>query len=249
MKVVYLLLLAAITFFACIAYCTVAGPAWAVNLPLHFGALEQCHTSDFNNVLIPHGGCHWSYRFCLFIFACIVVPLTLLDLKEQAFIQFFLGLMRFGTVGAIILYCLALFGMGDLLTECDGSQEHYPEINSSSSSIPYYNLTNGTPSIKELFIDYSFNGWLVSIPIFVYAHILHLGIPALTHPIKEKHLLRGYFNVLFLVLAVIYMSLGLVVSIWFRECTLENCTLNWVRLLLTNKIIMTSLLPDYEHHG
>ena len=228
MKVVYLLLLAAITFFACIAYCTVAGPAWAVNLPLHFGALEQCTSDDFKDVVIPHGGCHWSYRFCLFLFACIVVPLTLLDLKEQAFIQFLLGIMRFATVAAIILYCLVHIGMGTLLMNCDGST---PNVSSSLFDLddfPEANISDGVTTVKELFIGYSFKGWLISIPVFAYAHILHQGIPALTHPIKEKYLLRGYFNLMFLVLGTVYMGLGLVVTLWYRDCTQETCTLNWV---------------------
>lgn len=228
-KVIYLLLLSAITFFACIAYCTVAGPAWAVNLPLHFGAMKQCSSDDFGGRDIPKGGCQWSYRFCVFLFACIVIPLTLLDLKEQAIVQFLLGIMRFATVGAIILYCLVHIGSGGLLTDCKGGSSQ--SFINTSDVFPEENMTNATITLHELFLEYSFSGWMVSIPVFAYAHILHQGIPALTHPIKEKNLLRGYFNLMFIVLGVIYMGLGLVVTIWFRDCTQETCTLNWVSVV------------------
>ena len=228
LKIIYLLLLACITFCACIAYCTVAGPAWAVNLPLHFGALEECASDDFASRVIPEGGCAWSYRFCLFLFACIVVPLTLLDLKEQAFVQFLLGMMRFATVGAIILFCFVHLVSGEILLNKDGDPEIVPNYSNSSTSFPEIELYNATETAREVFLKYDFNGWLVSIPVFAYAHILHQGIPALTHPIKEKHWLGGYINLMFLVLGLIYMALGLVVSFWFREFTIETCTLNWV---------------------
>ena len=150
-----------------------------------------------------------------------------MDLKEQAIVQFCLGIMRFATVGAIVLYCLIHIGSGGILFDCDGKTFHYKN-ESDFDIISEFNITGSVTVLKELFLKYSFDGWLVSIPVFAYAHILHQGIPALTHPIKEKHLLRGYFNLMFAILGVIYMGLGLVVVIWFRDCTHETCTMNWV---------------------
>ena len=222
MKIIYLLLLAAITFFACLAYSTVAGPAWAVNLPLNFGGMKECDYNEFSGNAFPGGACGRAYRFCLFLFACIVIPVSLLDLKEQAIIQFILGLMRFFTIGAIVIYSVVHLAQGDVLINCDGTS-----LNISNGS-HWDDLYNSTSTIKEIAVDFNFSGWLISIPVFAYAHILHQGIPALTHPIKEKHWLRGYFNLLFVILGVFYMVLGVTVSLWFKVCTSETCTLNWV---------------------
>ena len=211
LKIAYLILLTLITFAACLAYCTVAGSAWSVNLPLNFGDVHQCTGNSFSN--FPEGGCGNAYRFCLFIFACIVVPLTLLDLKEQAIIQFLLGVFRFVTVGAIIIYCLVHLFQHDSGVVCTRDSttvdtQHYPKT--------------------YLWENFDFSGWLLSIPVFSYAFILHQAIPALTHPVKEKKWLRGYFSALYIILGGTYLLMGLVVSLWFGHCLLETCTLNWV---------------------
>ena len=220
LKIVYLLLLTAITFFACLAYCTVAGSAWSTNLPLHFGDVHKCTDTDFLHHIFPKDGCGNAYRFCLFIFACIVVPLTLLDLKEQAIIQFLLGVFRFVTVGAIVIYCvvhLIQHGSEELL--CSNTTNH------NTTTPKYSNLTD-----KSLLDHFEFSGWLLSVPVFSYAFILHQAIPALTHPVKEKKWLRGYFSALYLILGSTYLLMAIVVSLWFRDCLNETCTLNWVSI-------------------
>lgn len=215
LKVTYLIIFIIYSFLATLSYSTVVGSAWSVNLPLNFSTLEECDDSDFLHHILPSGGCLDSYRFCIFLFAIIVVPLSLLDLKEQAIVQLILGLLRFFTLGAIILYSFIHLVRGETIGSC--------EVNDRE----IYNFT----SIKDITFDFNFNGWVVGIPIYVYAFILHQGIPGLTHPIKEKKLLRGYFNILFLIVTIFYLVLGVVVSLWFRDCVNETCTLNWVSIL------------------
>ena len=64
--------------------------------------------TEMDKALVPSNpGCLASYRFCLFLFALIVVPLSCLELKELGFIQAILGITRFTIIVSIILYCLA----------------------------------------------------------------------------------------------------------------------------------------------
>ena len=232
LKIVYLLLLTAYIFLALLSYSAVTGSAWSVNIPLNFGTLEECTDQDFLHQILPHGRCLNAYRFCLFLFAVVVIPLSLLDLKEQAIVQLILGLLRFFTLGAIIIYCFFYVVQGYTITSCEDplpiSKNVYMNMNNTSHDI--------TP-IKDILIHFNFAGWVVSIPVFVYAFLLHNGIPALTHPIKEKNWLRCYFNVIFLTMTILYASLGVVVSLWFRDCTNETCTLNWVSIRIYVKLM------------
>lgn len=220
LKVVYLVLLSIHTFLACLSYSTVTGSAWSVNLPLNFGTLEQCTSNDFFHQLLPDGGCLNSYRFCLLLFALIVVPLSLLDLKEQVIVQFGLGVLRFVTLAAIILYCVVNMLQGYMVADC---KDPVPTLR-NTSAVWYTN----TSSISDILFHFDFNGWVVSIPVFVYAVALQQGIVSLTHPIKQKNWLRGLFNTLFLIVVLLYVCLGIVVAFWFRDGTNETCTLNWV---------------------
>ena len=225
LKITYLIIFSIYSSLACLSYSTVVGTAWSVNLPLNFGSFEECSDTDFLNKLLPSfhpGHCLHAYWFCLMLFAVLVIPLSLLDLKEQAVVQLGLGLLRFFTLGAIIVYCLAYLFKGDTITDCSA------ELPTADDAMNWTVLYNDTLTMNDIVFHFNFNGWVAAIPVFVYAFILHQGIPGLTHPIKEKKYLRGYFNLLFVLIAFLYALLGIVVALWFRDCVNETCTLNWV---------------------
>ena len=217
LKIAYLLLLTILTFIACTAYCTVAGSAWASSLPLDFSRVEECTGEDFKGHILPDDGCGYAYRFCVFLFACIVIPLSLLSLKEQIVVQVGLGLLRFCAIGAIVFYCLIHLVQGHKMETCSD-----PNADNSSTMI------NATLNFKEITFTFDIKGWLISIPIFTYAHSLHVAIPSLTHPIRQKQWFGFFFSVLYITLGVCYLLLGLMASLWFRDCIIETCTLNWV---------------------
>ena len=221
LKYVYLIMLSAYTFLACISYSTVAGTAWSVNLPLNFGTLQECTNLNFLHENLPTViPCRNAYWFCLFLFACIVIPLSIIELKEQMIVQVFLGILRFFTLAAIIT-----FSVINLITEqnINTCQQPWSTFNSSDNASCKVNTT-----FEEIVTRFHAQNWLLAIPVFVYAHILHQGVPALTHPIKQKQYLGAYFNILFLVIGSLYMILGITVSLWFKDCTNETCTLSWV---------------------
>lgn len=232
------------TFLACISYSTVAGTAWSVNLPLNFGSLHECTNSEFHYERLPTvTSCRNAYWFCLFLFACIVIPLSVIELKEQMIIQVFLGLLRFVTIGAIILFSVAnLISYQNIFT-CQRPWR----ANSSD-----FNVCNVTTSHSEIVTRFNFQDWLLAIPVFVYAHVLHQGVPALTHPVKQKKYLRAYFNILFVVIGTLYMALGVTVSLWFKDCTNETCTLGWVSNMQSHDMIMIRMIakvPCSRHNS
>lgn len=219
-KYVYLILLIVYTFLACLSYSTVAGSAWAVNIPFNASGLKECSEDNFTGVTLPGGTCVSAYWLCLLLFACIVVPLSLLELREQVCVQVVLGLMRFFTLGSIIVYSIVNLILDYPFPQCP--------MNGTSD---YTNETPSCNTTKDVFLDFEYKGWLVGIPVFVYAHILHQGIPSLTHPVKEKTYLRAYFNILFITIGSLYLTLGIVVSLWFNKEISETCTLNWVSVM------------------
>ena len=214
-KYIYLVLLTLLTFFACISYSTVAGSSWAEILPFHSHALLKCNITEFNDI-IPHTiECRNAYRLCVFFFACIVVPLSLLELREQVWVQVVLGLMRFFTIGCMIIYCVV-----KLITD-------FPFANCRDE-----NWTNSTGEpdqcVGDVFTHFDSKQWLFAVPVFVYASILHQGVPSLTHPVKQKKWLRAYFNCLYIIIVSLYIVLGVTVSLWFNSKISGTCTLNWV---------------------
>lgn len=168
---VYLVLVFMLCFTTCWSFSTVAASAWAINIPFHIGVAKQCSEFSFFHSLLPSGGCRYAYYFSLTLFAVIVITLCLFDLKKQAIIQMVMGLMRFSTVTAIVLFCIVkLLQYGDACEDLETS-----------------NYTASNASTLEAF---ELKGWIISIPVFVNAMNYHIGIASITHPVKQKQYLH-----------------------------------------------------------
>ena len=238
-KVIYLVVLILHGFFACLSLSTVAGSALAVNIPFNVtGLIEQCDNNDFLITFLPNNiPCRNAYWISLAAFAIVVVPLSLFELKEQLIVQVTLGIMRFVTIGGVIVFSLANFLVTDqkrCLMTCD---DMWSEMKNDEEC----NVT----STKELATKFDGVSFLVAIPVFVFAHVCHQCIPGLTHPVKQKRYLRAYLNALYLVSAIVYLLLGVSVSLWFRQCTVETCTLNWVRTIMMMMMMIIKLSVVY----
>ena len=218
------------------SFTTVAGSAWSTNIPFRGSTVQQCTADDFLRALIPEdNGCWYAYMICVLIFAAIVIPLSMIDLKEQAVFHMVLGILRFVTIAIIVIYCAVKLSLGS--NECTyvvGSDNSSSFFNDSLSDIDFFpseNVTTefGFSDISRIVFRFNVRGWLISIPVLTFALMLHQGIPSLTHPIREKHLLRQFMVAMFGIATVSYLSLGVVVPLWFKANIQETCTLNWVR--------------------
>ena len=239
-KAAYMVVLTIYSFLASWSFATVAGSAWATNLPFNRNTIHQCEAKDFHHVLIPEDtDCRNEYMFCVLVFAVITVTLSLLEIREQAVLQMILGLLRFATIAGIILYAVAKlisgrdvcgYYKGENATKNETGYSGYSSLlldvhgsgDDNSTFVKEYS------DLSQIVFRFDAIGWLVSIPVFTYAFILHQGIPALTHPIKEKHLLRKFMMAMFGIALSCYIALGLIVPLWFKADIQETCTLNWV---------------------
>lgn len=202
-------------FLLCWSFATVAGSAWATNIPFrHFGAAEVCADKAFLHRTLPAGGCLFAYYISLAIFAIIVVPFALLNLREQVFVQVALGLLRFLTLAGIISYCIVRLASGG-----DACREDM-EVSNISRTV--------NTSLTLVVVRFSGKGWLVAVPVIVNAFLFHSGISSLTYPVEQKRFHHWLVVAVFVVSVVCYLALGVVVSLWFRSAIQETFTLNWV---------------------
>ena len=223
LKYVYTIILSFSLFSALWAYGTVAGSAWAISLPLRFGPFNVCVKSDFNDLPVPETTlCAATYRFCVFLFAMIVIPLSLLDLREQSIVQTALGVARFTLIGSIVLYCVVKMIQ-------DATETHSSTQNDSR---------NYTKEIES----FSITGWMGSIPIFLLAQTLQPGLITLTHPIKQKKHMHWLLLAVFIVSSTFYITMGTVVSLWFGDKIDNTATLNWVPYTTSENSVQLRIL-------
>ena len=194
--------------------------------------MQVCHDTAFHHHLLPvnPNGCLRSYYFSLFLFGVMVVTLSLLHLKELSIVQLFMGLLRFLTVGLIIIYTIvrAIQG-GDGCIESSAPSYSY---NDSALIIdPFFNISSNATEIepfKDFVVKFDPKGWLATIAVFSYAFIIHFGVASLTHPVKNKKHLRWMVVGMFSTALVCYMGLGVVAPLWFKADVQETVTLNFV---------------------
>lgn len=242
-KYLYLIIMSVYSFLAGWSYSTVAGSAWSTNLPFHTDTLHQCNDTQFHLSVAPADAeCLASYRLCVLFFAVIVIPLSCMDLKEQGFVQMILGLLRFSIIISMVLYCLAkLIGDG----HSQGLNNTTTAVFTLEQTADELGSSNNSDSDATFVTSFHIKGWLIAIPVFTYAQILHQGVPALTHPIRQKKLLRWFMMAVFATTSLCYMVLGIVVSLWFKSAVLETATLNWVSEICVYVFVHVFLL--YHH--
>lgn len=221
LKYIYLVLVVVYGFFGCWSFSAVAGSAWATNIPYRFGTMEVCEGDAFLHRTLPStNGCLYSYYFGVFLFGLIVITLSVMDLREQVIVHVFFGVLRYLTIAVIIIYCIVKLALGG-----KACAEVYPELP------PNETIAAGI-SYGEIVLHFDPKTWMISIPVFVYAFMIHSGVSSLTHPIKQKKYLHWMMVTNFAIAAICLLTLGIVVPLWFRESVQETITLNWVRRIM-----------------
>ena len=225
----YLIILSVYCFLALWSFSTVAGSAWASNIPYNFSDVVMCSDDPdpFKHVLLPkEPTCRNAYHFSLFLFSIVVVTLSLVDLKDQAILQMILGFLRFFTVAAIVIYSVVKVSQGNDVCAID---EVPPGDNSSSyPEIPLYNYSS--LSVRSVILKFDPKGWVTAIPVMAYAFILHQGIASLTHPIRQKQYMWHLITAMFGVAVMCYLLLGVTAPLWFKQSIQETVTLDFVSI-------------------
>ena len=234
-KYAYLLLFTFYSFLGNWSYASVAGSAWSSNIPFDFGRMKMCDDSAFHHhILPPTEGCQDSYYFALFLFGVIVTFLSILDLKEQVIVQVILGSARFVTIFAIIIYSLVKLSQSGGDDVCGGEYFPWiPETRSNHSYFPIYDdFSNASRyfSFEDIVVKFDPKGWIVSVPVFLFAFMLHSGISSLTHPVKQKKYIHWMLTAMFVTALLSFMTLGIIVPLWFKASVQETVTLNWVSI-------------------
>jgi len=223
-KYLYMLAAVLISLLWAWSLAAIVGSALATNIPLNFGPFNQCHHDAFNNRVIPDEECLPAYYFCLMFFALIIVPPSLMDLREQVVFQVLFGLVRVLLISMLVIYCIV-----NLIHE-----------NNSSEMLNGTNMTNAGNLVSDVVFKFDWKGWLTAIPVMIYSYMVHQTIPSLTHPIKEKKYLGWFMVCSFGFAGLCYLTLGVVVPLWFGDRTQETVTLSWVSYTYTKILTYTS---------
>ena len=220
-KVLYILVLSLQLLVSCWLYITVAVTSWSINIPWNISASAHvCQPQEFHNVILPTRiECRTTYRFYVFCFALIIVPLSCIDFRKQKFFQVFTTMFRFMAVLLMTSHAIYYF----IQEEVQVSKVGNFSTQFNASFVPALQVT----SSKAVLI-HDGTKWLLCIPVMVYAQTLHQAIPVLCHVVKKQYSYKQLFTWVFVATSLLYCVYGTTVAFVFSHKTLENSALNWV---------------------
>ena len=150
-----------------------------------------------------------SYHIYLTLFACMVIPLSCMELSEQILIQVTLTFGRF----LMFFFMIITVSYAFLF-----------------QNTPFQNISPLHGNFEDFHIDQLY----IVLPVIVYANIFHHSIPALSHPVENKLLLGNIYTTSIMICFISYLVLGVVVSLYFGGNTPPSSNLLWVHYMGIN---------------
>jgi amino acid permease len=147
--------------------------------------------------------CQIGYYCCLVVYACFVVPLSCMNVGEQAAVQVLLTMYRFLAFG--VMFVTVLFGL------CYSPNPFSSDPNSHVSDPGY---------VK----------WGGFAGIFTTAAValnFHFTIPDIIKPVRNKEYLREMTSSALVVATTFYLLMGILCSLYFGPHSRSLATLNW----------------------
>jgi hypothetical protein len=195
----YILFLSGYMYAALWAYSTVFASSFAANVPVSFlNGGQTCNIEDGGS------GCLGPFFVWLAVFGLFAVPLSCLELKEQVAVQVVMFVARLAVV--LMMTGTVLAGYS-----CTGGTVFAGEPVDYRASTPLFD-TNGLATVM---------------PVSIYAFIFHHSVPILSQPVKDKRSLPTVFRYAFLIVGGAYVSLGLILAVYFGEDVAGQCNLKW----------------------
>lgn len=149
-----------------------------------------------------------SYSIFVLIFSLFVVPISLMELKEQVYLQVILSACRIFMVLAMIVTILYA--------------ETHPSAKIFTDTINVH-----SDSEKDWFTLAELWNVYLLLPKAAYANIFHHSIPALAELVEDKSLLNHVFFTALIVAMISYAGIGTVISGYFGSQTNISSNLNW----------------------
>ena len=121
------------------------------------------------------------------------------------------GLCTLLFVIAIFVYCLIKLVNAHGSDICDLLPPFVNMTLANESYIPLYNASRYTSS-SEIVTKFNPKGWLVSVPVYLFAFEIQSGVSSLTHPVKQEKYIHWMTATVFALFYVIGNSCTLLVQ-------------------------------------
>lgn len=174
--------------------------------------------------------CFHSYQVFVAFFSAFVIPLSLMDLADQAVIQIILCLYRFLSFFVMVFTTLAfMFQQPYKSLNCLPNPDNLPTPTPFVNyTIPYPCSTRlEPPYVADGIKEFDFSGFGIIFPAIVFAQLTHHSVPGIIQPVRNKNHLKGIFLATLTVSTIFYAVMGTILASYLGAGIKDLATLNW----------------------
>jgi amino acid permease len=232
-SVIYILVLSGLTSTGLWAYANVAANSFVDQV--HYWPCDASH----ENYL---GDCGWQYLVNGALFGVVVVPLSFLDMADQGGLQAVFTVLRFVTLGAMVLGSLLgifFFSLQDAVPGGYGPSHHHrgnsSAFNGSTSNVVRTGVSNhtmvGPPFISET-VTWApkWSGFGMILSTMTFSMLFQHSVPGLMATIRpsERKRTKCIFSSALFTSAALYAVLGVSMCTYFGDRLFASSNLNFV---------------------
>jgi hypothetical protein len=151
-------------------------------------------------------GCAPHYHFWLAVFACVAMPMTCMEFREQAVVQVTMTIAR-----VVVMVMLIGTVIGGIM--CDG-MAFISAPHSAAERAAQGPLASGLGLIQLM-------------PVCLFAFIFHHSAPGVAEPVHDKSRLPGVFSLAFIITGVGYLLLATIIAYYFGNDVKSQASLSW----------------------
>ncbi|BFU22189.1 amino acid transporter, putative [Entamoeba histolytica HM-1:IMSS-B] len=146
--------------------------------------------------------CHITYIFSLLFYSMLVLPMSFMEIAEQAFVQKFLTMYRFAAIFLMIF--------------------------TSFISLLYRSPSYSDDDIIDPLALFNLNGFGAAFSVISVSLACHHNIPESVAPLQDKRKLKKLIFITLLSATIIYITLGVIGALCFGKKTVSPITTNWL---------------------
>ena len=143
-----------------------------------------------------------------------------------------MSILRFVIVGALLAFVIGnLISAGDICT----CTQPWRQTNNTTFLSDDDGVCNVTSTLTDMMLHFRFESWGALLLVLAVGYTVHPALPVLMHPLKQKQHLGKLIHAVFISFGLLYLLIGVIIPLWWKDCINENCTLNWVSLYMIYK--------------
>ncbi|KAI6653483.1 hypothetical protein LOD99_3379 [Oopsacas minuta] len=198
-------------------YSIQAGTSFATNVPINTSTFVTCRETEFRETGLPTGPCLNLYRLGLLLFWLVASMLSVIQLRDQKYIQAMLAILRLLFILVVSLFALVMILDRSFL---------------SDNTHDILNFTNNSEDILHsgsIILRFNALYWMNSPSILLNSYTIIAFIPTFLYVSRNKNSIKYRLTLNNIIIFIVLTLMSVLLVFAFLDEINENFTINWAK--------------------